>query len=199
MDLKEIEENIKNYSNEKIIIEGIIKSDDYIPEVKELFKKEIEVRKISQEEINAVKLKNEISENLRKEKKSNKLRGFLLFISIILFIDFFMYFLVGIVAFRGVGITISILFFVISIICLLSFILILCRKTIVKKIFIFLMSICILISITNIILSLINKSVESIALHLYMILKDGLFIMYFVKSEYVKNYLIKQSIKNCQS
>lgn len=199
MDLKEIEENIKNYSNEKIIMEGIIKSDDYIPEVKELFKKEIEVRKISQEEINAVKLKNEISENLRKEKKSNKLRGFLLFISIILFIDFFMYFLVGIVAFRGVGITISILFFVISIICLLSFILILCRKTIVKKIFIFLMSICILISITNIILSLINKSVESIALHLYMILKDGLFIMYFVKSEYVKNYLIKQSIKNCQS
>lgn len=199
MDLKEIEENIKNYSNEKMIMEGIIKSDDYIPEVKELFKKEIEVRKISQEEINAVKLKNEISENLRKEKKSNKLRGFLLFISIILFIDFFMYFLVGIVAFRGVGITISILFFVISIICLLSFILILCRKTIVKKIFIFLMSICILISITNIILSLINKSVESIALHLYMILKDGLFIMYFVKSEYVKNYLIKQSIKNCQS
>ena len=63
MDLKEIEENIKNYSNEKLIIEGIIKVNDYIPEVQELFKKEIEVRKITEEEINKIKIQKTIEKN----------------------------------------------------------------------------------------------------------------------------------------
>ena len=84
MDLKEIEENIKNYSNEKLIIEGIIKVNDYIPEVQELFKKEIEVRKITEEEINKIKERTELNKNVKKQKKSNKLRGVLLFINIIL-------------------------------------------------------------------------------------------------------------------
>ena len=93
MDLKEVEENIKNYSNEQLIIEGIIKVNDYIPEVQELFKKEIEVRKISEEDINKIKQRNEINKNVKKQNKSNKLRGVLLFINIILFIDFFIYLL----------------------------------------------------------------------------------------------------------
>ncbi len=66
MDLKEIEENIKNYSNEKLIIEGIIKVNDYIPEVQELFKKEIEVRKITEEEINKIKERTELNKNVKK-------------------------------------------------------------------------------------------------------------------------------------
>lgn len=66
MDLKEIEENIKNYSNEKLIIGGIIKVNDYIPEVQELFKKEIEVRKITEEEINKIKERTELNKNVKK-------------------------------------------------------------------------------------------------------------------------------------
>lgn len=194
MDLKEIEENIKNYSNEKLIIEGIIKVNDYIPEVQELFKKEIEVRKITEEEINKIKERTEENKNVTKQKKSNKLRGVLLFISIILFIDFFIYLFAGFVAIRNIGLIESFLLFIISIICILSFILILCRKQIVKKIFIIFMCICILISITNIIISLFTNSIgsiESIGKDLYLILKDSLFIIYFLKSNYVKTYLIK--------
>ena len=145
MDLKEIEENIKNYSNEKLIIEGIIKVNDYIPEVQELFKKEIEVRKITEEEINKIKERTELNKNVKKQKKSNKLRGVLLFINIILFIDFFIYLFAGFFAIRNIGLIESFLLFIISIICILSFILILCRKQIVKKIFIIFMCICILI------------------------------------------------------
>lgn len=194
MDLKEIEENIKNYSNEKLIIEGIIKVNDYIPEVQELFKKEIEVRKITEEEINKIKERTEENKNVTKQKKSNKLRGVLLFISIILFIDFFIYLFAGFFAIRNIGLIESFLLFIISIICILSFILILCRKQIVKKIFIIFMCICILISITNIIISLFTNSIgsiESIGKDLYLILKDSLFIIYFLKSNYVKTYLIK--------
>ena len=198
MDLKEIEENIKNYSNEKLITEGIIKADDYIPEVKELFNKEIEARKISQEEINTIKEKNEISKNTKIQKQSNKLRGVLLLISISLLIDFFVYLLVGFFAIRNYMYIGSILFFAISIFSLLSFILILCRKKIAKKIFVIFIGICILISVIDIIISIINNSfaletiaLESIAKTMYVILKNSLCIMYFVKSDYVKNYLIK--------
>lgn len=191
MDLKEIEENIKNYSNEKLIIEGIIKVNDYIPEVQELFKKEIEVRKITEEEINKIKERTELNKNVKKQKKSNKLRGVLLFINIILFIDFFIYLFAGFFAIRNIGLIESFLLFIISIICILSFILILCRKQIVKKIFIIFMCICILISIINIIISLFTNSIGSIGKDLYLILKDSLFIIYFLKSNYVKNYLIK--------
>ena len=191
MDLKEIEENIKNYSNEKLIIGGIIKVNDYIPEVQELFKKEIEVRKITEEEINKIKERTELNKNVKKQKKSNKLRGVLLFINIILFIDFFIYLFAGFFAIRNIGLIESFLLFIISIICILSFILILCRKQIVKKIFIIFMCICILISIINIIISLFTNSIGSIGKDLYLILKDSLFIIYFLKSNYVKNYLIK--------
>ena len=191
MDLKEIEENIKNYSNEKLIIEGIIKVNDYIPEVQELFKKEIEVRKITEEEINKIKERTELNKNVKKQKKSNKLRGVLLFINIILFIDFFIYLFAGFFAIRNIGLIESFLLFIISIICILSFFLILCRKQIVKKIFIIFMCICILISIINIIISLFTNSIGSIGKDLYLILKDSLFIIYFLKSNYVKNYLIK--------
>ena len=191
MDLKEIEENIKNYSNEKLIIEGIIKVNDYIPEVQELFKKEIEVRKISKEEINQIKERNEINKNVKKQNKSNKLRGVLLFINIILFFDFFIYLFAGFFAIRNIGLIESFLLFIISIICILSFILIVCRKQIAKKIFIIFMCICILISILNIFISLFSKSIGSIGKDLYLILKDSLFIIYFLKSNYVKNYLIK--------
>ena len=191
MDLKEIKENIKNYSNEKLIIEGIIKVNDYIPEVQELFKKEIEVRKISKDEINQIKERNEINKNVKKQNKSNKLRGVLLFINIILFIDFFIYLFAGFFAIRNIGLIESFLLFIISIICMLSFILIVCRKQIAKKIFIIFMCICILISILNIFISLFSKSIGSIGKDLYLILKDSLFIIYFLKSNYVKNYLIK--------
>ncbi len=191
MDLKEVEENIKNYSNVKLIVEGIIKVNDYIPEVQELFKKEIEFRKISEEEINKIKKRNEINKNVKKQNKSNKLRGVLLFINIILFIDFFIYLFAGFFAIRNIGLIESFLLFIISIICILSFILILRRKQIVKKIFIIFMCICILISIINILIFLFTNSIGSIGKDLYLIIKDSLFIIYFLKSNYVKTYLIK--------
>ena len=68
MDLEEIEENIKHYSNEKLIVEGIIKISDYLPEVQELLNKEIESRHISQEEINQIIDKNKKDTNLKKQK-----------------------------------------------------------------------------------------------------------------------------------
>ncbi len=191
MDLKEIEENIKTYSDEKLLMEGIINLNDYIPEVKELLNKEIESRKIPQEEINRIKKINEINRNAKKQEKENTLRGFLLFITIILFLDFFIYLTVGLFAIRNIGLIASALFFIIAIICIVSFILILCRKKIVKKIFISFMGLDILLGIIDILLSLLNNYVDSIGKDLFTILKDSLFIMYFVKSEYVKKYLIK--------
>ena len=191
MDLEEIEENIKHYSNEKLIVEGIIRISDYLPEVQELLNKEIESRQISQEEINQIIDKNQKNNNLKKQKNPNKLKGLLLLINIILFIDFFIYLLAGFFAIRNVVLFVSLLSFIISIVCLISFILILCRKKNVKKIFIVFMSICILISIINIVVSLLNNSVGAIGKDLFLILKNSLFIIYFVKSNYVNEYLIK--------
>ena len=191
LDLEEIEENIKHYSNEKLIVEGIIKISDYLPEVQELLNKEIESRHISQEEINQIIDKNKKDTNLKKQKKQNKLKGLFLFINIILFIDFFIYLLAGFFAIRNVGLLVSLLSFIISIVCLICFVLILCKKKNVKKVFIFFMSICILISIINILISLLNNSIGAIGKDLFLILKNSLFIIYFAKSNYVNEYLIK--------
>ena len=135
MDLKEIEENIKNYSNEKLIIEGIIKISDYLPEVKELLNKEIESRQISQEEIQQVLESNKKNNALKKQKNPNKLNGLLLFINIIIFLNFFIYLLAGLVFIRSVGLLGSSILFIISIFYLISFVLILCRKKNCKKSF----------------------------------------------------------------
>lgn len=191
MDLKEIEGNIKNYSNEKLIIEGIIKRNDYIPEVKELFDKEIEYRNIHKEEINKIKEQNEINQYGKQQKESKKLKGILLLINIILLVDFFIYLFAGLIAIRNIGLIYSILIFIISLFCLLCFVLIINRKKIVKKVFIVFMGICILISVVNILISLFSNSIEIIGKDVYLILKDSLFIVYFIKSRYVNNYLIK--------
>jgi hypothetical protein len=50
------------------------------------------------------------------------------------------------------------------------------------------MCICILISLVNIIISIFTNSIGK---DLYLIIKDSLFIIYFLKSNYVKTYLIK--------
>ena len=191
MDLKEIEENIKNYSNEKLIIEGIIKISDYLPEVKELLNKEIESRQISQEEIQQVLESNKKNNALKKQKNPNKLNGLLLFINIIIFLNFFIYLLAGLVFIRSVGLLGSSILFIISIFYLISFVLILCRKKIVKKVFIVFMGLCILISIISILVSVFNNSIDSIGKDLFEIFKESLLLLYFAKSKYVKEYLIK--------
>ncbi len=190
MDLKEIEENIKSYSNENLILEGIIKADDYIPEVQELFQKEIKLRKITEEEINTNKEKvKRLSSIVQKE--SNKLRGGLLFINIILFIDFIIYLFAGFFAIRNMGLIASILIFIISLIYLISFILILGRKQMAKKIIIAFMCICILISFINIFISLFSNPIGSIRKDLILIIKSFVLIIYLSKSNYVKTYLNK--------
>jgi hypothetical protein len=53
------------------------------------------------------------------------------------------------------------------------------------------MCICILISLINIIIFIFTNSIGSIGKDLYIIIKDSLFIINFLKSNYVKTYLIK--------
>lgn len=190
MDLKDSKENIKTFSNEKLILEGIIKRNDYIPEVAELFDSEINNRKITFDEIENEK-KKYINNNIKNDKKITKLRGFLLFIVILLFIEFFVFLLAGIVSIRNFGIISTVLVFGISICCLLTSILIIKKKKIAKKIFIVLMLFDIFNCLIIICISIVKNIFVNIGINLFTILKNSLFIFYFVKSEYVNKYLEK--------
>ena len=53
------------------------------------------------------------------------------------------------------------------------------------------MGLCILISIISILVSVFNNSIDSIGKDLFEIFKESLLLLYFAKSKYVKEYLIK--------
>ncbi|WP_191014201.1 hypothetical protein [Treponema zioleckii] len=149
------------------------------------------IEKYTSEEIENIKKKYTLADENLSKRKASKVHGFLFVVTILMFIESVIYLLCGSIALRNFGILPAILFWLISVLCIANFVLIIQKKKIAKKTFIGLMGFCILASSATIIMSLINNSLRTVAMNLFIILKDTLFIRYFIKSDYVNEYLNK--------